>query len=176
MQSEFHSFNHHKTHKHAIFHKKVSFSFFKGHIHVHTNWPNPLRSNASVTNCNYWTSRSSSKCQSQFPNVQKYDKPWSFTVHRFCNHFCTTRLSIAAFLTYIFGLDSKNAPLWLGFLMNCGTVRIRPAMCHISGFIHITPGRQFKLHIVRHILFSEISRNLLSAPLSRIQCSQWRDQ
>ena len=30
------------------------------------------------------------------------------------------------------------------------------AMCHISGFIHITPGRQFKFHIVCHILFSEI--------------------
>ena len=69
-------------------------------------------------------------------------------LYQFC---CATRSSVTAFLTCIFGLDSKNAPLWLKFLINCGTVRIRPGNVSYIQIQTHHPGRQFP---ISHLFFN----------------------
>ena len=124
--------NPHKTfsHKHAIFHKK-GFIFIYGPQTFTQYWPKPLQTPVSPT----VTIESLQKLQHVRVKVDFNVNSKRTNVRPAMIHYCAqvlyqlccvTRSSVTAFLTCIFGLDSKNAPLWLGFLINCGTVRIRP--------------------------------------------------
>ena len=110
--------------------KKVSFSYM-GHKHSHNIGQKPLQTPVSPT----VTIESLQKLQHVRVKVNINVNSKRTSVRPAMIHYCAqvwyqlccaTRSSVTAFLTCIFGLDSKNAPLWLGSLINCGTVRIRP--------------------------------------------------
>ena len=109
--------------------KKVSFSYM-GHKRSHNIGQNPCRRQChqlkllSLQKLQHVRVKVDFNVNSKRTNVRPAMIHYCAQIlYQFC---CATWSSIAAFLTCIFGLDSKNAPLWLGFLINCGTVRIRP--------------------------------------------------